>query len=299
MTNFVAPLLSAFAGFAGQQSQNKQIEANNALLKEQYEWQKSKEVPGVTGAQHALGAGRWIDPATGEEVAAGTPGAQWQSQFQPFVNAAGENAAASAGIAREYLKGVPAYQQAGRQGLQGYQNLAAYGPAEQNKLANYYTNQEANAVGIATDQANVEYDKARNLNAREQGRFGALSSQKAREDAFIDQRRTESLQKANERARQIGYDKSQAELLRQQGLAGNLTAAGTSGLSTANTASQLAGASTTAGINAPFQPFNAYGRSIGAQSSSTAPQYAQTNDPFATGAGLGLQAWNVFNPQKG
>ena len=87
-----APLISGFLGYKAQQDKNKQIQANNALLKEQYEWQKSKEVPGVTGAQDALTGGYWVDPATGQPVAEGTEGAQWQSQFQPFIDAAGQNA---------------------------------------------------------------------------------------------------------------------------------------------------------------------------------------------------------------
>ena len=286
---------SAFLGYQGQQDQNKQIEAQNALLKEKYEWDKSKEVPGVTGAQSALAAGHWINPNTGQPVAEGTAGAQWQSQFQPFLDAAGQSAVAGSNISQQYLANVPQFQQAGLQGLQGYQTLAGYTPAQQQQLASQYTQDYGkSAYDLAAKDINREADvKDWNL-ARQQGRFGALSSQKARGQAYIDQARTDALLKAAERAQDVGYERSQAELLRQQGLAGNLTAAGTSGLSQAQTASQLGQGAVDAGIQTPFKPFQQYGQTISAQPTATVPQYGQTADPFATGAGLGLQAWDTF-----
>ena len=292
-----APLISGFLGYKAQQDKNKQIQANNALLKEQYEWQKSKEVPGVTGAQDALSAGYWVDPATGQPVAEGTEGAQWQSQFQPFINAAGQNAIAGTNIAQQYLANVPSYQQAGLQGLAGYQHLASLSPADQKALADRYSEDYGqSAYDIAATDINRQADaNSRNL-ARDQGRFGALSSQKGRANAYIDQARTDALLKAGERARQVGYDRSQAELLRQQGLAGTLSAFGTSGLSQAQQASQLGQGSYKAGINAPFLPFQVYGQTVSAQPTAQAPTYGFTQDPFATGAGLGLQAWQAFNP---
>ena len=220
----VASLGSAYLGYKAQQDQNKQTQAQNALLQQQYEWQKSKEVPGVAGAQQALGAGYitgpggqqvsqadydalagqyydpsrhyygrkdapqkqyaglgdftsslfkgvldqaqgktpadlitaeefakltpeeqelWVEKQTGdvsaEAYAALTPEQregliaqqdryQFQSQFQPFVDAAGQSAVAGTNIAQQYLANVPAYQQAGLQGLGGYQALAGYTP---------------------------------------------------------------------------------------------------------------------------------------------------------------------------
>lgn len=295
----LAGLGTAFLGYKGQKDANKQTAANNALLKEQYEWDKSKEVPGVAGAQNALQGQHWVD-AQGNQVPEGTPGATVQSQFQPFIDAAGQTAVAGSNIAQQYLSNVPQYQQAGLQGLQGYQNLAGLSPSDHAAATNQYAQQYGQgAYDIAAKDINRGADQQGRDNARSQGRFGALSSQKARGDAYIDQARTDSLLKAAERAQQTGYDRHQGELLRQQQLAGNLSAAGTSGLSQANSASQLGQAAATSGINAPFQPFQAYGQTIGAQQSAVATPYAQTQDPFATGAGLGIQAWNTFNKQGG
>ena len=291
----VASLGSAFLGYKAQQDQNKQTQAQNALLEQQYEWQKSKEVPGVTGAQDALAAGYWVDPTSGQPVEAGTEGAVWQSQFQPFVNAAGQSAIASSNIAQQYLANVPSYQQAGLQGLGAYQALAGYTPQQQQQLANQYARTYGQgAYDIAAKDINREALAAdRNL-ARDQGRFGALSSQKARADAYQDQARTDALLQAAERAQQTGYERSQAELQRQQGLAGALTSAGTSGLSQAQQASQLGQGATQSGIAAPFQPFQQYGQTVSAQPTATVPTFGQTQDPFATGLGLGLQAWQGF-----
>ena len=245
----VATLGSAFLGYKSQQDKNKQTAAQNAALQEQYEWQKSKEVPGVTGAQDALSAGYWVDPNTGQPVAQGTPGAQWQSQFQPFVDAAGQSAIAGSNIAQQYLANVPSYQQAGLQGLGAYQALAGYTPGQQRQLANEYAQSYGQgAYDIAAKDINRKATAdSRNL-ARDQGRFGALSSQKARADAYQDQARTDALLQAAERAQQTGYERSQAELQRQQGLAGALTSAGTSGLAQAQQASQLGQGAVQSGI---------------------------------------------------
>lgn len=303
-----AGLGSALLGYKAQKDANSQTEAQNALLTQQYEWDKSKEVPGVTGAQDTLSGGHYIG-ADGQPIDQASYDAldpeakkayKFQSQFQPFVDAAGQNAVAGSNIAQQYLGGVPNFQEAGQQGLLGYQNLAGLTYDQQKTSADKYAQDYGQgAYDIAAKDINrgaVEDD--RNL-ARQQGRFGALSSQKARGQAYIDQGRTDALLQAGERARQVGYDRSQAELQRQQGLAGSLTSAGTSGLSQASSASALGQGSTTAGINAPFQPYQQYGQTVSAQPTSQVPTYGQTQDPFATGAGLGIQAWNSFQNQGG
>ena len=299
MTAWIGPAIAGVAGYLGAQSQANQQKAQNEILAQQHEWEKSKEVPGVVGAQNVLSGGYWIDPTSKQQVAEGTEGAVWQSQFQPFINQAGQSAIAGGNIAQQYLANVPSYQQAGQQGLAGYQALAGYTPAQQKALADQYAADFGQgAYDIAAKDINQDAQEQDWNLARQQGRFGALSSQKARGQAYIDQGRTDALLKAAERAQQVGYDRSQAELQRQQGLAGALTSAGTSGLSQAQQASQLASGSATQGIQTPFQPFQQYGQTVSAQPTAQAPQFGTVNDPFATGVGLGLQAWNTFNPQS-
>ena len=43
---------SAFLGYKSSKDANKQVEAQNELLKQQYEWEKSKEVPGAVSYTH-------------------------------------------------------------------------------------------------------------------------------------------------------------------------------------------------------------------------------------------------------
>ncbi len=300
MVAWLGPAIAGVTGYLGAQSQANQQKKQNELLAQQYEWDKSKEVPGVAGAQAALSGGYYIDPTTGQQVAEGTEGAQFQSQFQPFVDLAGQQAVGGANIAQQYLANVPSYQAAGLKGLQGYEKLAGLTPEQQFQQQQLYAqNYGKGAYDLAATDINRDAaTQDRNL-ARQQGRFGALSSQKARGQAYIDQARTDALLKAAERAQDVGYQRQQADLQRQQGLAGALTSAGTSGLAQAQQASQLGAGAIQQGIQAPFQPFQQYGQTVSAQPTAQAPTFGQVNDPFSTGVGLGLQAWNTFNPQQG
>ena len=99
-------------------------------------------------------------------------------------------------------------------------------------------------------------------------------------------------------AYKYGQQQGQAFLANQQGLAGNLLAAGTSGLSQAQQASQLGQGSQQYGVQAPFLPFQQYGQTVSAQPTAQVPQFGQTKDPFATGAGLGVQAYSLFNQSQ-
>ena len=187
------PAISAFAGYQGQKSANQQTAAQNALLKQQYEWQKNKEAPGVTGAQDQLGAGRWLD-ADGNVVPEGTPGATFQSQFQPFVDAAGQQAVAGSNIAQQYLSNVPQFQQAGLQGLGTTQSLLGVTPEQQQALGQQFANPYANAqYGLLSRDINREADRQnRERAARSGGRLDALSSQQARLQGQIEQSKTRS-----------------------------------------------------------------------------------------------------------
>ena len=293
--SWIPAAITGFLGYQGAKDQAAQQAANNALLKEQYEYEKSVRAPAVTGAQNQLSAGRWVD-AEGKPVAEGTAGARWQSQFQPFVDASANQAIGASNIAGQYLSNVPLYQQAGLAGLAGYQDAAKYSdPALQDKLASDYARRYGMGIfDIAARGINRQADDANRRSSTAGGRFGALSSQRARQAGEIDRTRTEALLDAATKARDTGYQRAQAELQRRQGLAGALTSLGTSGLSQAASAASLGSTAQQQGIDAPFRPFNAYSAAVGAAPKVNPVEYKPVADPFATGVGLGLEAWNTF-----
>ena len=159
-------------------------------------------------------------------------------------------------------------------------------------LADRYARQYGQgAYDIAAQDINRDaLNKDRNL-ARQQGRFGALSSQKARGQAYIDQARTDALLKAGERAQQVGYDRAQEDYQKRLGLAGTFQTLGSTGLAQAQEGTQLSTAGAQTGIQAPFQPFNQYSQAVGAAPAVQQPTYGKVIDPYTTGLGLGLQAW--------
>ena len=269
----LASIGTAILGAKSQSDANKITSENNDLQREQFEFDRAKQAPGVAGAQDVLTGGTYsniADPtksisaadygALTEEQKAGY---NFQSQFQPFVDSAGQTAIGAGNIANQYIGNVPQYQQAGLAGLQSQRDLANFGYADQQKLAQQYANDYGqNAYNLAAKDINKESQFQDYSNARDAGRFGALSSQKARKDAYVEQGRTDALLQASERANQVGYDRSQAELLRQQQLATANLAAGSSGLSQATSAAALGDNAANAGINTPFKPFQAYNTTV-------------------------------------
>ena len=292
--SWIPSLATGFLGYLGAKDQASQQAANNALLREQYDYEKSVRAPAVTGAQEALQAGRWVD-AQGNEVPAGTAGAVWQSQFQPFVDAQGNQAVGGINISNEYLRNVPRYQQAGLQGLDLTQQLAGFTPFQQQQLAQQYTDAGVQArYDLAAKDINRSADAQARDAALQRGEFGALGTQAARQVEAAERGRTDALNRAATQATQEGWQRAQQEMARQTGLAGTLGAYGASGLSQAGTALGLGSTAAQQGINAPFAPFNAYSASVGAAPQANAPQYQVTKDPLSTGVGLGLQAYNLF-----
>lgn len=290
----IAGLGAAYLGYRSAQDRNKAIQKQNEIQQKLYEQSESERLPGIEWSQSALNAGRWID-AEGNPVAEGTPGAQWQSAFSPFIGQQGQTSLAGQNIANQYLANVPYYQQAGLRGLASYGQLADVTPEDIAKLGDYYTDRYGQgAYDIAAkDIGRQAYGQRQNL-ADITGRGGALSTAKSKADSFIEQARQEALLKAGERAQQVGYDRAQAEYNRQLGLTGQLTSLGTSGLSQAQQASQLGYGAFQAGVAAPFAPASAYGSSIGALPGLYTPQFGQTVDPLSTGIGFGLQAYDRF-----
>ena len=102
-------------GVGAVEDYNKQIEYQNALLESQYEWEKAKEAPAVAGASLALQGGHYTD-AAGNQITKEAYAAlsdeekanyQWNSQFQGFVDQAGQIATGAGSIAEQYLYNVP------------------------------------------------------------------------------------------------------------------------------------------------------------------------------------------------
>ena len=172
----------------------------------------------------------------------------------------------------------------------GYDNTAVYN--REKALADKYAKDYGEgAYNLAADDINRKAQQERFGTARQQGRFGALSSQKARQDAYTEQGRTDALLQAAERAKQVGYDRAQTDYNQRLGLAGTFQTLGATGLSQAQQGTQLSTAGAQTGIQAPFQPFNQYSASIGSAPTVTQPNYGSVTDPYTTGLGLGLQAW--------
>lgn len=292
--NWAIPLASAFLGYQGAKKQADAVNKGNQQQQEKYESDLALRQPGVDWASGALSGTVWVD-AEGNRVAPGTAGAKEISQFQPFIDKAGQLSSSGFDVANQYLANVPQYQQAGLRGLAAYNQLADITPEQQEELADYYTGKYgAGAQSLAEKEADEVARRSASSLARNQGRFGALSSQKGRADAYVDQARTDAYARAGERAKQEGYNRAQSELNRRYGLAGSLTTLGTSGLAQAQQASQLGQGAFQSAVGAPFAPALQYGQAIGAQPNVTLPQYGTAPDPFATGVGLGLQTWNRF-----
>ena len=295
-----APLISGFLGYKSQRDANRATEAQNALLREQYEQQRRERAPVVAGATHQLSAGRYLDPNTGEEVPEGTEGAVFQSQFQPFVNAAGQSAVASGNIAQQYQANVPYYQQAGLTGLGGL--LSSYGvtPEQQRALGSGYENPYAQAqFRYGADEINRQADRQERERAiQSQGRLASLSSQAARRSGQIEAQRARELGRLGAdigaRSYEYGQQQGQQFLQNQQNLSNQLLGAGASGLSQAQQAAQLGSGAIKQGVQAPFLPFQTYAQTLGQAPSVQTPTYGTQADPFATGAGLGLQAYNLL-----
>ena len=171
----IAPIIGGFLGYRGAKSQADQQQAQNALLQQQYEWQK--EVPGVTGAQDVIANA---------------------NQFQPFIDAAGQQSVAGSNIASQYLANTPYYQQAGLQGLGTTQALLGTTPYQQQQLGQQFANPYAQAqYGLLAQDINRQFDRAnRERAARSGGRLDALSSQQARLQGQLEKQRQEGLLRA-------------------------------------------------------------------------------------------------------
>lgn len=302
-------LLGTFFGVRAANKQNEQIKEQNRLLAEQYADEKAIRLPGVSSAQQALQGGyfvdkdgsivnkneegKWVD-AEGNVVSEDANYGQWVSQFDPYINAGADLSSAGINTAKDVYRQIPDYLKAGRRGVAGFTELADLTPEKQAELADYYTNRYA--VGqreLDIEDANRAAGSGQAANRVNQGRFGALGSQKARADAYVGQARDRAIADAYERARKTGYDYAQGELTRRFNTSNALTGLGTTGVNYGVTASNLGQGNVDQALNLPFKPSLYYGQAVGAQPSVTVPQYGRTIDTGAVGAGNYLQ-WSGY-----
>ena len=307
----IGPEFIAQHGYKAALGQAALESEKNDIARQEYLLERGLRAPAILGAQHVLGGGSYTD-ANGNPVDQATYDAMtdaqkakltFNSQFQPFVDQIGEAAVQAGTIGSTYAQNVPYYQQAGLAGLGLHQQLAGYNPetgrfdhagvrAREQGIADEYAKQYGEgAYNLAAKDINRQSQISNWNDARAQGRFGALSSQKARGQAYIDQARTDALLQAAERANQVGYDRAQQDYSRRQASANTLASQAATGLSHAQQGTQLATSGAQTGINAPFSPYNAYSAAIGAAPTVTQPTYGSVTDPYTTGLGLGLQAW--------
>ena len=277
---------------------NALVEEENALKREQHEWEKNKEAPAVLGAQDQLQRGAYVGP-DGQPITAAQYEAlddatkanyKFQSQFQPFQDANVAAAAAAGNIAADYMGDTGAFHTLGNKGLLAYDNLGNMTYEDQKALADRYAaDYGQGAYDIAAKDINREAQAEAFANARRQGRFGALSSQKARQGAYTEQAREDNLLRAAERARQTGFDRAQNEIKRQQELAGTFVDLGGTGLTRAASAADLASGAIQQGVSSPFLPFQEYGKTVGSVTPAQTPSFGKytANRSYGLGSGWG------------
>ena len=287
---FIGALISGGLGYLGARKQAKaQKQAANqnyAAQMARLNYERSIRDPAINRAKGLLESPEW-------------------QKFHDRQRFAHQNRANLAGdVASGYLQDAGRYRQAGQQGLGGLQSLMGITPWQQNRLAQQYSNPYATAqYDLLARDANKAANLANRQAAARSGFGGdALSGQAARRAGQIEQQRQSALTDAATRigadAYRYGADRADKELARRQGLSQALLGAGQTGLSQASSAAQLGSAAYKDLTNAPFERILAYNRAVsGAPGLSAVPQYAAPNqtNPWATAAGIGLQAYNLFD----
>ena len=275
----------------GAENLRKQQEAQLKAQKDEFEYQKAVRAPGIAGAQAALKAGHWVD-AEGNVVPEGTEGANFVSQFQPFVDQSRANALGAQKVASNYLNQAPEFQQAGLTGLRTMGALAAFSPFQQQQLQDQLAQGDIQAqYNMAARDINRSADAQARDAALQRGTFGALGTQAARQVAAAEEARTKALSDAAVKARTEAYNRGQAELQRQAQLAGSLYQAGGTGLSAAQQAATLGSGAIQQGVQAPFLPFQQYGLTTGQQQNVSVPTFQRVVDPNLYASGL-AQSFN-------
>ena len=281
----VGGLASAWSGYQGAKNQAQAIDATNALEQKRFEYEQAKQQPIVEGA------GKLID-YYGSDT----------DPFSPFVERTAQAAQTAQDVGGSYLSNTLPYQQAGARGVEGIQSLAdtasiadhlGQGEAYSNPFLQATLDQGIRDIDIASDR------QRRNQAIDSANRGTALSGQAARLAGQIEGERSKQIGDLSTRLRaqafDTGLDRASQNRAYQQGLGTSLTGLGGTGLQQAVSAQNLASGAGTAGIQAPFQPLNQYGGTLGYAPGIQAPQVQAAPSALGAGLGAGLTAWNAFN----
>ena len=281
--NWIAPIASGIAGWRQAREANRANEANLALQQRAYEQAQAERAPAVEGASALL-----------EQPAA----------FQPFVEGGRQTALDAINTARQYGDATP-YREAGLEGVEATRRLAGQQTPEATlglagKFFNPYT-QATYDLG-ATDITDKATQQRKALAAQAAQGGTSQSAGAARRLAFAQAARDRELGRLGTEVGGRAFDRALQEArLTQQGQrasAADLVNLGTTGLNLAGSAATLGQAGTQAGIQAPFLPFQEYGRTIGSVGSAPTPYTVQPRtSPLGAAVGAGLSAYNLYNQQ--
>lgn len=279
--SIIPGLLSGFAGYNQARNQNRAIGEQNALAREVYERDKAIQQPIVEGAGNLIRS----------------PG-----NFSPFVESSRNIANQAQQTASGYGANVTPYQEAGLEGVGALRNLGRTATAQNllSEAGNFFNPYAEARFRLGADEINRQAEKkAKELAIASSRNLTPLSSQAARQQAFNTQLRDRNLANLGTQIGGQAYDAAlnQARQLRQDqtGLAQNLVGLGTTGLNQAVTAQQLGQSAGQSGIQAPFLPFQTYGRTVSGTGLS-APSINPLGSPFGAGVGGFLAGYG--SPQK-
>lgn len=296
--------ITGLTSWWGANQQKQAADRANELISGENEWQREKEAPIVAGGQEALYGGYWID-AEGNQVPAGTEGAKWRSQFQNYLDQGAQSATAAGNIGQQYLGNVPYQQELGRLGMQGqteqagwtfnpetnqYERVDTY-QRDKDAIDRYFEDYSQKRLDLDREAIGREAADAERDLSRQQGAFGALSSQKGRSQAYIAQAKQQAEDQALQSAYDTAYDRYNTDFSRNNALNAQLAAWDAAGISNAGYASNLAQGAVNFGVGLPFQPYQQYGQTVGA----SAPQnynFATAPNPWAYAGSAVLGAWN-------
>ena len=281
----IGGLGAAIGGASQANATNAANKANLEFQKEQYEYEKGKQAPYVQGAQAEIAN-------TG--------------QFAPFTQGTQTGAARGQLAGLDYLGDTRRKQLQGIRGDQAIGSLADTSSAQDligqaGAFSDPYT---AALYDRGAGSINAEHDRQRKLGAiANVGSGSALSGQAARSQAGIEGARSSALgqlgQDVGREAWKYGIGEAKDQRNYQLGLANQLQGVGQTGLNNAVTGSNLTASAGQAGVNAPFQPFNAYANTVNQGGSLPNVTTRPNASPLAAGIGAGLAGYNAFANQGG
>lgn len=284
MAAWLGAAIGGIGSYLGAKKQADAVEANNAIERERFNYQKALQEPTRIGATTEIAnAGQFAPFVQGQQQAGLTgvgQGSQISSGLTPLFDRAATGYAAEDQLAR--TSGAPG-------------TLA---------IANQYFQPFVQAqTDIANRSINEAADKARRESAIDQAaRGGSLSSQAARAQGQIESQRQRNLSDAATGIHSQAYNQALQQARQQQqyqgGLARSLAGRAQTGAGLASNAFNLGSQASQAGVNAPFLPFNAYQRTVSGLGLPNV-QINPAPSPLAVGLGSALNIYDTANSPQG